>query len=358
MVHIYKYNTYTLKELMIKLKALLTEATEPGSDFAARSKETGRIVYYKSKENMDSAIKAGKSEKLKDKGESSKSDNTKPEKKSVNIFDKEPKEKSSADADSNDDDSENSSNDELTSSVAFGLESDNKHVKAAAKAMIGKDKKWFEDRVNRMDDWGELDDDEREELVDSIVGDYMDELQSNEDVFPEFDEDDEEAYDAFESAEEEISDMVTAYADDLAEKKYEPKEKSSVDNAPDSKGETGGGEYLSSNILEDEAAESLKNTMGQDKLNKIGDIIKSYDDKINAGKYQDLDDDKFDELDNHFPLDDESSAMDYFNAYANLMDEAGETDLKDLLSSQSDSQSDSKSEPNDSDTAQVFRCDA
>ena len=44
---------------MIKLKSLLTE-----QQFKAKSKETGRVVVYKSKDSMDKAIKGGKAEPL------------------------------------------------------------------------------------------------------------------------------------------------------------------------------------------------------------------------------------------------------------------------------------------------------
>ena len=42
---------------MIKLQDILNE-----QEFKAKSKETGRVVVYKSKENMDKAIKAGAAE--------------------------------------------------------------------------------------------------------------------------------------------------------------------------------------------------------------------------------------------------------------------------------------------------------
>ena len=45
---------------MIKLQDLLNEQEQ----FKAKSKETGRVVVYKSKENMDKAIKAGAAEPL------------------------------------------------------------------------------------------------------------------------------------------------------------------------------------------------------------------------------------------------------------------------------------------------------
>jgi hypothetical protein len=58
----------------IKLKGLLTEA----EDFKARSKETGKLVHFKSKDAYDAALKAGSHEDPKaDKGGQSKAD-TKP----------------------------------------------------------------------------------------------------------------------------------------------------------------------------------------------------------------------------------------------------------------------------------------
>ena len=45
---------------MIKLQDILNEQEQ----FKAKSKETGRVVVYKSKENMDKAIKAGTAEPL------------------------------------------------------------------------------------------------------------------------------------------------------------------------------------------------------------------------------------------------------------------------------------------------------
>ena len=44
---------------MIKLKSLITE-----QEFKAKSKETGRVVVYKSKDSMDKAIKGGRAEPL------------------------------------------------------------------------------------------------------------------------------------------------------------------------------------------------------------------------------------------------------------------------------------------------------
>ena len=44
---------------MIKLKSLITE-----QEFKAKSKESGRIVVYKSKESMEKAIKDGRAEPL------------------------------------------------------------------------------------------------------------------------------------------------------------------------------------------------------------------------------------------------------------------------------------------------------
>ena len=44
---------------MLKLKTLITE-----QEFKAKSKETGRVVVYKSKDSMDKAIKGGKAEPL------------------------------------------------------------------------------------------------------------------------------------------------------------------------------------------------------------------------------------------------------------------------------------------------------
>tara|TARA_R100000322_G_scaffold2552_1_gene2413 strand:+ start:27 stop:305 length:279 start_codon:yes stop_codon:yes gene_type:complete len=43
----------------MKLKSLITE-----QEFKAKSKETGRVVVYKSKDSMDKAIKGGKAEPL------------------------------------------------------------------------------------------------------------------------------------------------------------------------------------------------------------------------------------------------------------------------------------------------------
>ena len=45
---------------MIKLKNILSEEKK----FKARSADTGKIVYYKSKENMDKALDAGEAEPL------------------------------------------------------------------------------------------------------------------------------------------------------------------------------------------------------------------------------------------------------------------------------------------------------
>ena len=59
---------------MLKLKSLITE-----QEFKAKSKETGRVVVYKSKDSMDKAIKGGTAEPL-DKKTSDKSDSGKPEK--------------------------------------------------------------------------------------------------------------------------------------------------------------------------------------------------------------------------------------------------------------------------------------
>jgi len=58
----------------MKLKSLITE-----QEFKAKSKETGRVVVYKSKDSMDKAIKGGTAEPL-DKKTSDKSDSGKPEK--------------------------------------------------------------------------------------------------------------------------------------------------------------------------------------------------------------------------------------------------------------------------------------
>ena len=44
---------------MLKLKTLITE-----QEFKAKSKETGRVVVYKSKDSMDKAIKGGRAEPL------------------------------------------------------------------------------------------------------------------------------------------------------------------------------------------------------------------------------------------------------------------------------------------------------
>ena len=44
---------------MLKLKTLITE-----QEFKAKSKETGRVVVYKTKDSMDKAIKGGKAEPL------------------------------------------------------------------------------------------------------------------------------------------------------------------------------------------------------------------------------------------------------------------------------------------------------
>jgi len=59
---------------MLKLKSIITE-----QEFKAKSKETGRVVVYKSKDSMDKAIKGGTAEPL-DKKTSDKSDSGKPEK--------------------------------------------------------------------------------------------------------------------------------------------------------------------------------------------------------------------------------------------------------------------------------------
>ena len=59
---------------MLKLKSIITE-----QEFKAKSKETGRVVVYKSKDAMDKAIKGGTAEPL-DKKTSDKSDSGKPEK--------------------------------------------------------------------------------------------------------------------------------------------------------------------------------------------------------------------------------------------------------------------------------------
>jgi hypothetical protein len=56
---------------MLKLKTLITE-----QEFKAKSKETGRVVVYKSKDSMDKAIKGGKAEPL-DKKTSGKPEKTK-----------------------------------------------------------------------------------------------------------------------------------------------------------------------------------------------------------------------------------------------------------------------------------------
>jgi len=58
---------------MIKLKDILNEQEQ----FKAKSKETGRVVVYKSKENMDKAIKAGTAEPLDKKKMSGKADKVK-----------------------------------------------------------------------------------------------------------------------------------------------------------------------------------------------------------------------------------------------------------------------------------------
>ena len=52
----------------IKLKSLLTEV----GDFQARSKETGKLVHFKSKDSYDAAIKAGSHIDPKTKKDSSK----------------------------------------------------------------------------------------------------------------------------------------------------------------------------------------------------------------------------------------------------------------------------------------------
>ena len=57
---------------MIKLQDILNE-----QEFKAKSKETGRVVVYKSKENMDKAIKAGTAEPLDKKKMSGKADKVK-----------------------------------------------------------------------------------------------------------------------------------------------------------------------------------------------------------------------------------------------------------------------------------------
>ena len=68
---------------MIKLKSLITE-----QEFKAKSKETGRVVVYKSKDAMDKAIKGGTAEPL-DKKTSDKTDGGKPEKvKGADLFKK------------------------------------------------------------------------------------------------------------------------------------------------------------------------------------------------------------------------------------------------------------------------------
>ena len=68
---------------MLKLKSIITE-----QEFKAKSKETGRVVVYKSKDSMDKAIKGGTAEPL-DKKTSDKSDSGKPEKvKGADLFKK------------------------------------------------------------------------------------------------------------------------------------------------------------------------------------------------------------------------------------------------------------------------------
>ena len=67
----------------MKLKSLITE-----QEFKAKSKETGRVVVYKSKDSMDKAIKGGTAEPL-DKKTSDKSGSGKPEKvKGADLFKK------------------------------------------------------------------------------------------------------------------------------------------------------------------------------------------------------------------------------------------------------------------------------
>ena len=69
---------------MLKLKTLITEQEQ----FKAKSKETGRVVVYKSKDAMDKAIKGGTAEPL-DKKTSDKTDGGKPEKvKGADLFKK------------------------------------------------------------------------------------------------------------------------------------------------------------------------------------------------------------------------------------------------------------------------------
>ena len=82
---------------MIKLKSLITE-----QEFKAKSKETGRVVVYKSKDSMDKAIKGGRAEPL------DKKTGGKPEKvKGADLFKKDkpkldPKQKQRAQDDYND----------------------------------------------------------------------------------------------------------------------------------------------------------------------------------------------------------------------------------------------------------------
>lgn len=72
---------------MIKLKDLLNEVlTEvEKTEFAARSTNDGKLVYYKNKENLEQAIKDKRAEPIKDRPDTKKGQ---AKKKDVNIFDK------------------------------------------------------------------------------------------------------------------------------------------------------------------------------------------------------------------------------------------------------------------------------
>ena len=83
---------------MIKLQDILNE-----QEFKAKSKETGRVVVYKSKENMDKAIKGGKAEPL------DKKTGDKPEKvKGADLFKKDTKKSDEPKSDTSQDSGKNS----------------------------------------------------------------------------------------------------------------------------------------------------------------------------------------------------------------------------------------------------------
>ena len=84
---------------MIKLQDLLNEQEQ----FKAKSKETGRVVVYKSKENMEKAIKAGNAEPL------DKKTGDKPEKvKGQDLFKKDTKKSDEPKSDTSQDSGKNS----------------------------------------------------------------------------------------------------------------------------------------------------------------------------------------------------------------------------------------------------------